>query len=71
VTTDDAAVAVKQGVGEAVHMSVKRPRAGGWVHRSIVAEGVLREQYDGLRPLGPKTTSALVAMIRSVYMLRL
>jgi hypothetical protein len=60
VTTDDAAVAVKQGVGEAVHMSVKRPRAGGWVHRSIVAEHGRGELYDGLW-FEPYRTARLLA----------
>jgi hypothetical protein len=29
-------------------MTVKRPRARGWVHPSIVAEGRPRQQYEGL-----------------------
>jgi len=35
---DYAAIAIKQGVGEAIDVSVKRPRAARWVHRCIVAE---------------------------------
>jgi len=59
VTTDYSAIAIEQGVGETVDVSMKRPRAGGGVHRTIVAAGGSREQYDRLRASAPKTTSAI------------
>jgi hypothetical protein len=46
VATDYPAIAIKQRIGETVDVTVKRPRAGGGVHRCIVAEGVRPEQYD-------------------------
>jgi len=52
----DAAIAVEQNVGQAVTVSLERPRTGArfievlgqlLFHRSIVAEGERREQYGG------------------------
>jgi hypothetical protein len=48
VATDYPAIAIKQRIGETVDVTVKRPRAGGGVHRCIVAEGVRPEQYERL-----------------------
>jgi hypothetical protein len=46
-------------VGDAIHVLGKHPRSRGRVHRSIVAEGEPREQYDVSRSGGGKTTSAI------------